>query len=207
MINNKYEHNYSLTRNKHAFTVLLIFILMLSMIFVNSCLGNDEGEIEYGIFEGIPIIEILEPTHKSTVSETPNFKWVTTRTGRGIFPYELVIIFKYKIEVDGISFTVDTLTKDAVWIWDSNRPTGVPGCINLSDFVPAKTQEIANGEYIFVFEDGNQEEKPNLEDYIKDNPELEGKDFYWVVIQYNSKGKINRASKEFSFLFKDDEEG
>jgi hypothetical protein len=177
--------------------ILSILVLSLVLMF-NNCLGYDDGDLEFGIFEGIPIIEIIKPENKVTIINTsPYFQWDTSRIGvSGDFPLEVVFIFDSIIEVDGLDFSEDTKKDHALWMWDSRKPQGTPGNVNLADFGFVDVEEIANGEYSIVYiENPGDGEPPSLEGY-------DGHDFYWVIIQYDSSGKIKRASKQYRFTYR-----
>ncbi len=188
---------------KFKYKLTIIFLIFTIVVILTNCLGYDDGDIDYGIFEGIPIIEIEIPENKSIIiTEYPDFKWDTSRIGvSSDFPLEVVIIFDNEIEVDGLDFSETTKKDHVVWMWDSRKPEGTPGDVNLSKFGYVGVEEIGNEEYSFVYipdpTDTNGEDiDPSLSDY-------DGQDFYWVVIQYGSDGKIKRASKQYRFTYQD----
>jgi hypothetical protein len=180
--------------------LLLIITLTILLTMMLSCLSASEPP-ESGIFEGIPKIEIISPLSGAKLTEYPLFKWKTSRKeGDGLFPIEVLIIFKEPIIVKGNQISNKSKEEDAEYMWDTNLSEGIAGEVRFTDCKQVVAEEIGNDKfrlkYVYTDPDSNIIPPDPID------PELTDRSIrYWVVISYSKDGVILRASAEHEFTY------
>ncbi|MFW5799745.1 MAG: hypothetical protein ACOCV8_02925 [Spirochaetota bacterium] len=175
----------------------VLFILSSFFLFsFISCFTATEPP-EYGLFNGISLLEIISPENEQVILEVnPNLKWKTIREeGDRLFPSEIAMIFDSEIIVNSNSNTPNISNKENIlWMWDSSLPRGVPGEVNIEDFKKAVYNEETDS---LEYEYNTDEPDPAQPSLVPNNT------YYWIVVVYSSDGNMMMASEQYSFTYTD----